>query len=251
MIEKLPENVRSRQVAKAMFSPSATLLAGAGVSVAILAGAPIVAAAAVGALAWLGRVALAVPRKPREMRVDPNKLRDPWRRSVVDALDAKRSFELACNRTRQGPLKERLVDIGRRIDTAVQEVWRIAQQGEALQSAYFQLEVEHVEEELAGLVDQPSTPTREAAISALKAQLQAGYRIRKVGEDAIDRLKILNARLDEAVARAVELSVGTLHEEDLLGVSNQVDSLVQEMEHVRQALEETQGTRATAAGGAA
>ena len=38
MLERLPENVRSRPVAKAMFSPSATLLAGAGMSIAILTG---------------------------------------------------------------------------------------------------------------------------------------------------------------------------------------------------------------------
>lgn len=251
MLERLPENVRSRPVAKAMFSPSATLLAGAGMSVAILAGAPVVAAAAVGALAWLGRVALAIPRKPREMRVDPSKLRDPWRRFVVDALDARRRFDTACKRTRPGPLQDRLAELGRRIEHAVDECWRIARQGEALQSAYSELDVADVEEELAELIDEPPSAARDAAIKALKAQLDAGYRIRRVAEDARDRLRVLNARLDEAVARAVELSVGSVSEEGLLGVSVQVDSLVAEMESLRQALEETRGTPMTSAGGAA
>lgn len=251
MLERLPENVRSRPVAKAMFSPSATLLAGAGMSIAILTGAPIVAAVAAGAVAWAARVAFAIPRKRGEQRVDPRKLREPWRKFVVDAQDAKRRFEQACARARSGPLRDRLNDIGRRIDGAVDEAWRIARQGEALHSAYSQLDVDDVEQELAALVDEPESPSRDAAIAALKAQLQAGHRIRKVGQDAMDRLRVLNARLDEAVARAVELSVGTLTEDDLLGVSNQVDSLVQEMETVRQALEETQGTPAASAGGAA
>jgi hypothetical protein len=251
MLERLPENVRSRPVAKAMFSASATLLAGAGMSIAILTGAPIVTAVAVGAAAWAARVAMAIPRKRGEQRVNPSKLRDPWRRFVVDALDAKARFEQACARARPGPLRDRLNDLGRRIDSAVDEVWRIARQGEALHSAYTQLDVEEVERELADLMDEPASSSRDAAVAALKAQLEAGYRIRKVGQDAMDRLRVLNARLDEAVARAVELSVGTLSEEDLLGVSNQVDSLVQEMETVRQALEETQGTPAASSGGAA
>lgn len=250
MLEKLPENVRSRPVAKAMFSPSATLLAGAGASIAILTGAPLVAALAAGAVAWAARVAFAIPRKPKEMRVDLNRLSPAWRPFVADALDAKRRFEVACQRTRPGPLRDRLTELGRRIDSAVDEAWRITRQGEALHSAYTDLDVESVERELARVVDSPESPARDAAIKALKAQLQAGYRIRKTGQDVMDKLTILNARLDEAVARAVELSVGTMHEADILGVSNQVESLVEEMESVRQALEETQGTPAASAGGA-
>ena len=251
MLERLPERVRSRPVAEAMFSPSATLLAGAAASAAILGGAPLVIAAVAGVVGWAARVALAIPRKPREMRVNPSKLRDPWRKFVVDAVDAKARFDMACRRTRPGPLRDRLTDLGRRIDSAVDETWRIARQGEALHSAYTELDLDDVQAELAEMEGRPASSTRDAAVAALKAQLAAGQRIRKVGQDAMDRLRVLNARLDEAVARAVELSVGTMQESDLLGVSDQVDSLVQEMETVRQALEETQGTPATSGGGAA
>lgn len=245
MLERLPERVRSRPVAEAMFSASATLLAGAAVSAAVLTGAPIVVAAAAGVAAWAARVAFAIPRKPREMRVDPSKLSDPWRGFVVDAVDAKARFDQACRRTPPGPLRDRLNEVGRHLEGAVLETWRIARQGEMLHSAYSQLDVEDVEQELTSLEDD------HPAVPSLKAQLQAAQRIGKVGKEAIERLRVLNARLDEAVARAIELSVSAMHEEDLLGVSNQVNSLVQEMESVRQALEETQGTPTTSAGGAA
>lgn len=251
MLERLPENVRSRPVAQAMFSPSATLLAGAGMAAAVLTGAPIVVAVAAGAVAWAARVAFAIPRKPREMRIDPNKLTPAWRPFVLDALDAKRRFEQACQRARPGPLRDRLNDVGRRIDSAVDEAWRITRQGEALHSAYTELDVETVQRELASMEHAPASASRDAAITSLKAQLEAGRRIRKVGQEVMDKLTVLNARLDEAVARAVELSVGTMGEADLLGVSNQVEALVDEMETVRQALEETQGTPATSPGGAA
>ncbi|MDQ1437438.1 MAG: hypothetical protein QOK43_1067 [Acidimicrobiaceae bacterium] len=251
MLERLPERVRSRPVAKAMFSPSATLLAGAGVSVAVLAGAPVLAAAAVGALCWVGRVAWAVPRKRGEQRVEPGKVREPWRRFVVDAIDARRRFEQASHRTRPGPLRDRLTELGRRLDSAVDETWRIARQGDALQSAYSELDVGDVQQELASLGDEAASPSRDAAMKALQAQLAAAARIERVAGDARDRLRVLNARLDEAVARAVELSVGTMGDEDLLGVSNQVDSLVGEMESLREALEDTGERAGGEAGGEA
>ncbi len=56
--------------------------------------------------------------------------------------------------------------------------------------------------------------------------------------DARDRLRLLDARLDEAAARAVELSVDA-NDEGMLGLSSDVDNVVSDMEALRQALEET------------
>ena len=54
--------------------------------------------------------------------------------------------------------------------------------------------------------------------------------------DARDRLRLLDARFDELVARAVEVSVGS-GDTNLLG--NDVDELVGELEALRIALDET------------
>jgi hypothetical protein len=251
MLERLPERVRSRPVARAMFSPSATLLAGAGMAAAVLAGAPIVAAVALGAAAWVGRVALAVPRKRRADRVNPGAVREPWRGFVVDALDARRRFEVARQRTRPGPLQDRLGELGRRLDDAIAECWRIARQGDALEAALGQLDPAQAQQELEELGQEPPSPTRDRAEQAVRAELAAAERIRRVAVDAHDRLRVINARLDESVARAVELSVGTVSDTEITGVSDQVESVVGEMESLRQALEETQGTPATSGGGAA
>ncbi len=59
-----------------------------------------------------------------------------------------------------------------------------------------------------------------------------------VVNDAQDRLRLLDARLDEAAARAVELSVEA-SDEGMLGLSSDVDDVVTDMEALRQALEET------------
>ena len=51
-----------------------------------------------------------------------------------------------------------------------------------------------------------------------------------------DRLRLLDARFDELVARTVEVSVGT-GDTDVLG--DDVDGLVSELESLRIAMEET------------
>ena len=149
MLERLPERVRTPAVARAVTSPSAVLLAGAGMSVAILAGVPLVAAAAVGALAWGARVAMAVPRSPRAERIDPFTVGEPWRHFVTDAIQARAEFERTVSRARPGPLRDRLVQLGLRLDDGVRECWRIARQGDVLQAALGQLDIGRVRQDLA------------------------------------------------------------------------------------------------------
>lgn len=242
MLERLPARVRTPPVARAMFSPSATLLAGGGVAAAILGGLPIVAAVGVGALAWLARVAAAVPRTPADQRVNPRAVGEPWRSFVKDALDARARFATACSRAQPGPLRDRLNDLGRRLDDAVQEVWRIARQGDALNGSLQLLDPDGVRRQLAELEGQPAGGPRDQAADALKSELATYQRVTKVAADAVDRLRALNARLDEAVARAVELSIQADDAGAVSGLSSQVDSVVGEMESLRQALEETDGT---------
>ena len=67
------------KVAEAMMSPLGIVLFGAAAAGAILIGAPIVAAAGIGAVAWGGRVLAAVPRDPsRGDRIEPSTHKDPW-----------------------------------------------------------------------------------------------------------------------------------------------------------------------------
>jgi len=56
VLERIPSDYRTPAVARAITAPSAILAAGVGASVVILAGAPLVAAAVVGAACWAGRV---------------------------------------------------------------------------------------------------------------------------------------------------------------------------------------------------
>jgi hypothetical protein len=244
VLAKLPERVRKPQVLDAALSPSALLLAGAGASAAILGGLPIAAAAVAGGLGWLARVAFAVPRKPAGERIEPNRVGEPWRRFVVDAQQARARFDRTVRQCQEGPLKERLGAIGRRIEDGVMECWRIAKQGDVLQRALKSLDHEAIEDELATVTRElhDATGSRHDSLTrtrdALLAQGRSYERIASVWEDARDKLQVLNAQLDEAVARAVELSVHTGDINALNPLNETVDSLVGELESLRLGLEE-------------
>ncbi len=90
---------------------------------------------------------------------------------------------------------------------------------------------------------------QEETVKALEAQVASADRLTDVARDAQDKLRLLDARLDEAVARAVELSITADDVGELGGLGGDVEGVVSEMETLRQSLEEAGGT-ARAAGAA-
>lgn len=226
------------RVARAITSPSGILLAGAGASVGILFGAPALAVG-LGAAAWAARVAVAVPRAPTREHIDPRSLAQPWRHSVEDALDARERFGKAVARTTSGPIRERLDAIGERVDTGVQECWRIARHGDALVGALRQMDVGDAQRQIAQLGG-PGNPTQQRRIEALQAQVDASQRLSALATATQDDLLLLNARLDEAVARAIELSVQVGSVEQLNSLRSDVEGVVGDMESLRQGLEEAE-----------
>ena len=231
-------------VARAMMSPSGILLAGAGASVGILAGFFPIGAIVLAGLAWAGRVAVAIPRDPRGEKIDPFTLNEPWRKFVQIALQAEARFDQAVRNAEAGPLRERLQEIGSRIDDGVQECWRIARQGQLLSDASSQIDVADIQRQLLEVEANrgeswAAGSSLERTAQSLEAQLASGQRLQRVTADAQDRLRLLDARLDEAVARAIELSVQAADADELGGLGNDVDSLVEEMEALRQAMDET------------
>jgi hypothetical protein len=84
--------------------------------------------------------------------------------------------------------------------------------------------------------------TATRTVQSLESQLASAKRLDDVTDQAEARLKLLQAQLDEAVARAAELGVSSAADASALaGVGDDVDHVVLEMEALRQALEETGG----------
>ena len=226
-------------VARAVTSPLGIILAGVGAAIGILTGGGAIAAVGLGAAAWAGRVAAAVPRDPREDRIDPFTLGDPWRRAVQDALQAQARFREAVSETRRGPLRDRMLEISDKIDTGVAEAWRVARQGQSLVAARKRIDTVEAQQELAA-VQGRNDPASEKTAESLRAQLASADRMAATIEDARARLRLTNARLDEAVARAAELSVAAHDVSQLQGLGDDVDALVTDLEALRLGLEEVQ-----------
>lgn len=226
----------TRRVARAMTSPSAILLAGGAAAVAIVATPALPVAVVAGVAAYAARVAAAIERKPKSV-VNVGELRDPWRSFVADAIDARDRYGRALQTAQTGPLRDRLTEIGGRLDTGVEESWRIARRGMALEAALRQLDDARIVRRR--LDEARAAGADEQLLHSMQAQLDSTERIGRVAAEARDRLRLLDARLDEAVARAVELALNAENSGSVGGLGSDVDAVVGDMESLRQALEET------------
>jgi hypothetical protein len=226
-----------------MVAPWTLVATGGTVAIGLIADLPVAGAATLGGAAWVacvGGAALTRPtdRRRRRERVDPFTLSEPWRRYVQGALAAQARFERTVDNAREGPLRDRLELIGARLGDAVDEVWRIASGGHTIDRGLSTLDTRAARAQLAELeTGNPLDVHATAMASALEAQLDTASRMQEVSTDAQSRLRLLDARLDELVARAVELSVGG-STAGMGGLGDDVDVLVQEMEALRQAVEE-------------
>lgn len=227
------------KVAHAITSPSAILATGAGAAVGILAFGNPIGAVALGLGAFTARVLAAVPRAPRRPGVDLHQLGEPWRSTMSEILDADRRFDRAVTSIRPGPLRDRVTELGERLGTAVDEAWKTAQAGQALTAARAQIDGGRIHAELAATRAALPTERSPQTIAALEAQLASLTRMDHTIADAYDRLRLLDARIDEAVTRTVELSVSQTDGDSLAGLGDEVDSIVGDMEALRQAVEET------------
>jgi hypothetical protein len=243
MLERLPERARTPAMARALMAPSSILLAGAGTAAAILAGVPLAAAAVVGAVAWAGKVAWSMPRKVKRPNMNPATVKEPWRSLVRQTVKAEDRFNETVRSTRHGPLRDRLAELSAQVSVAVDASWQIAQRGDSLDAAVRELDANSIAAELAAREEElrrsPGRPQLEATVAALRRQWESAQRVADVARDALDRLRRLNAQLNETVARAVELSLGPADVDALQPLGADIDGVVTELESLRLALEES------------
>lgn len=236
----------SPPVARALTSPSGIIALGAGAAVGILATlgtggllAPVVGGLIGGALGYGGRVAVAIPRNGATANIDPFGVNEPWRHAVKDSIQARNRYTDAIKAFREGPLRDALHETGDRIDEAVNECWKVAQQGQLLSTARKRIDDRETQWELQQAAAQipagaTASPTQARTIASLNAQLQTAQRMDALISSTYDELRLINARLDEAVTQAIELSV-TNHG-DLSPVSSDVEDIVDSLEALRSAM---------------
>jgi hypothetical protein len=132
---------RLPSIARAAASPSAIVLAGAGVAAGELGHLGIAATAVLGAAGYGARLGwaalhrhLALRRRARERleRIDPWSLPEPWRGYVGRALDARRRLQQLAGDLPAGLAAAHLAEALSRVDAVVEEHWAIARSGAAI-----------------------------------------------------------------------------------------------------------------------
>jgi len=213
--------------------------------VGVAVGAPIVAAVGLGAVAWGGRVLAAVPGDDGPERPQPARLSEPWRGYATGAQRAKERFDQVVAGVAAGPLRDRLQGLSARLDDGIAESWRIARRGDEIVRAIGQIDTATAGAELAALRQsgEDRTAAGSATVKALESQLASAERLSQLADASRDRLRLLDARFDELVARTVEVSVGA---GDSAVLRDDVDDLVTELESLRVAMEETQSASGAA-----
>ncbi|WP_421119317.1 hypothetical protein ACE2AJ_18445 [Aquihabitans daechungensis] len=236
----------SPPVARALTSPSGIIALGAGAAIGILATigtggllGPVVGGLLGGALGYGGRVAVAIPRNGATAKIDPFGVNEPWRHAVKDAIQARSRYTEAIKAFRDGPLRDALHETGDRIDEAVNECWKVAQQGQLLSTARKRIDDREIQWELQQAAGQipagaSASPTQARTIASLNAQMETARRMDALISSTYDELRLINARLDEAVTQAIELSV-TNHG-DLSPVSSDVEDIVDSLTALRTAM---------------
>jgi hypothetical protein len=232
-------------VAHAVTSPSGILAFGAGAAIGVVA-APVALAIAPfalvgGALAYAGRVALAIPRKQKGAGLDPFSVEEPWRHAVIDATVARKRFDEAVRTFKSGPLREALTAMDDQLDAAINECWKVARQGQMVTEARQRIDDREIQSELQRVgqgipAGATATPTQASTIASLRSQLATAERMDRLIASTRDELGLLNARLDESVTQAIELSVSN-RASGLDPLSGQLDEIVDDLSSLRAAFD--------------
>ncbi|MGH9232393.1 MAG: hypothetical protein ACRD0R_03495 [Acidimicrobiales bacterium] len=250
------DRLLTRRGARALLSPVGLLGALAVGALGVVAGLPVWAGVVAGVGVWAVNGWRMLPRAARAERIDPFTLHDPWRRFVQEALKSRARFAQAVDRAPAGPLRDHLSEIGERVQAGVEECWLIARRGQVLVVARRGIDVADIDGQLAQLRGSgPGGSAEDPALGplteSLEAQRAAAARLDQVIDRAQTELRLLDARLGEAVARTLELSAQASSDADgarVTGLQADVEGVVSEMEALRQALDET---TAAAGGGTA
>jgi hypothetical protein len=223
------------QTAKALLSWRILLAAVIGVVAGVLGLNP-AAAVGLGFAVYAATVLAAMPSESSRSTIDPFTLSEPWRRFVQGAQRSRAALHETVRGASEGPLKDRLTDIAGRLDSAIAESWSIARRGDEIDEAINRIDPVRLRAQLETLRTSGAGDSGAAAIESVESQLAGAERLKALSASTADRLRLTQARLDELVARAAEVSVGRTDEATY---EHDVDNLVIELEGLRQAVAET------------
>jgi len=228
--------------AKAILSWRLLLGAALGVGAGFLFGPAV--GIVVGVASYSGAVLAAMPRDttPKPASIDPFALSEPWRQFVQQGQRAARRLAETVSGVASGPLRERLDAVVGELDRGLVDAFTIARRGDEIDEAVTRLDPVRLRARLVTLDQQAGEtpmPDQAAAIESVRRQLDSADRLKAKSAETADQLRLTQTRLDELVARAAEVVVGSAAPDTYAA---DVDSLVEQLEALRLAVDELPST---------
>lgn len=193
----------------------------------------IIALAVAAGIALAGRRARSRAAAPPP--IDPFTISEPWRQFVQGAQRSRQRLRATVDATKAGPIRDRLTGIAERLDRAIEQSWDIARRGDEIDAAIGRIDPVRLKAQL-DVLGQGAGADHDSAQASIESQLASADRLKALSAAAVGRLRLSQARLDELVARASEVSVGT---SDTDTYEHDVDDLLIDLEGLRQAVAET------------
>jgi hypothetical protein len=216
------------------------LLVGVGVGVAVtVAGLPLAAAVGLGVAVYAGTVVRAMPSGPKPVSIDPFTLSEPWRQLMQQAQGAGRKLRSTVAGVHDGPLQKTLHGIAAQLERGLIEAWEVAKRGDEIDDAVRRLDPTALRSKLVTLQQRAEvepSPEADAAVTSVQRQIESAERLKKQSADTAASLRLTQTQLDELVARASEVQIGTI---DTASYQRDVNDLVIKLEALHQAVEET------------
>lgn len=238
-------------VVRAAVGPAAITLIAAGTAVGPL-NHSLFLAVVLAAGGWVGRMVSAVMARARKSRraesepVDPWSVPPPWRDHLRAAIEAQRKLHEAVDSLTPGPTRDRIGTLEERIDRSVRLAAVTARRGALLTTPERTAKAAALSAELTELSRRPGEPDPAALRheTVVAGQLRAMRRAEAVSGEALDQVRMLATRIDDAVTAVVELSMDSsdmdLADGDpgtLLSVLDEITALHQGMEECGTALD--------------
>jgi hypothetical protein len=176
------------------------------------------------------------PDDPIARQVDPAQAPRRLAPVVADALDARRRYQDLVAGLRPGPVQERLGSMQAQLDAGVLAVGETARRVGELERILASLQPDRVTDEYKRAKRSDADPEVMAAHEARFGSVQ---RLLNAVDDADERLRLLDVRLDGIVARGAEVALGSGGDLDALDA--ELASVVSDLGALRAGLDAVGG----------
>lgn len=168
--------------------------------------------------------------------IDLNVVPPRLRQDVWDTAQARRRWLAVVDALAPGPLRDRLRALGSRIDAGVVEMHAAAARVGEVERVVAALDPESAAAEYKSARRRAAGGTAPPEMEALEGRFRSVQRLLNLVADTEQQLKVIDARLTAAVAKAAELAF-TADDDAIAAVGRDVDGLVEELDALRHAFD--------------